>query len=234
MELRCDLHMHTALSPCAVEDMSPNNIVNMSLIMSLDVIAITDHNACENAEVIMKVARDTGLIVIPGMEVETMEEIHMVCLFKTLEQAMALQDKVYDHLPPRRNNARIFGEQLLMNEKDEEIGRNERLLSFSTAISVDDLVPMVTGMGGLCIPAHIDRPSYSIIANLGMLPEHLSLPVLEISRFATLKDYQKKYPNHKVIQASDAHDLETIGAGAFNLAVKEKSIHGVFEALGQQ
>lgn len=231
MEITCDLHMHTALSPCAVEDMSPNNIVNMSLIMELDVIAVTDHNSCENAEVIMKVAEGTGLIVIPGLEVETMEEIHMVCLFKTIEQAKALQDEVYSHLPPRRNNAKIFGEQLLMDDEDEPIGQNDRLLSFSTMISVDDLLPLVDRFEGVCIPAHIDRPSYSIISNLGMLPEHLSFPTLEVSRFTDLAKYRDQYPNHRIIQASDAHDLETIGSGAFTLEVEEKSVEAVFKAL---
>ena len=231
MEINYDLHLHTALSPCALEEMTPNNLVNMSLISGLDVIAVTDHNSCENVAAVMKVAEGTGLIVIPGLEVETMEEIHVVCLFETIEQANQLQDDVYRHLPPRRNNAKIFGEQLLLDESDEEVGRVDRLLSFATGISIDQLVDKVRTIGGVCIPAHVDRPSYSIISNLGMLPEHLSLPVLEISRFSNPLDYQESYPSHMLIQSSDAHELGFVGICEKKLVVAEKSIKGVLEVL---
>jgi len=231
MEINYDLHLHTALSPCALEEMTPNNLVNMSLISELDVIAVTDHNSCENVAAVMKVAEGTGLIVIPGLEVETMEEIHMLCLFETIEQAYQLQDEVYGHLPPRRNNAKIFGEQVLLDEDDEEIGRVDRLLSFATGISIDQLVETVRTFGGVCIPAHIDRPSYSIISNLGMLPEHLSLPVLEISRFSKPLDYQEKYNSHMIIQSSDAHELGFVGICDNKMHVAEKSIKAVLEVL---
>ena len=233
MIINCDLHMHTALSPCAVEDMTPNNVVNMSLLNELDVIAVTDHNSCENAAAVMAVAENTELIVIPGLEVETMEEIHMVCLFETLDQARRIQDEVYRGLPPKRNRTKIFGEQMLMNEEDDVIGQVDRLLSFATAISVDDLVTMVAEAGGVCIPAHIDRPSYSIISNLGMLPEHLSFPTLEISRFSELAAYEEQYSNHLLIRSSDAHELGFIGATGYQLEVSEKSIKAVIDRLKQ-
>lgn len=233
MDINCDLHLHTALSPCALEEMSPNNLVNMALICGLDAIAVTDHNSCENAEAVMKVAEGTDLVVLPGLEVETVEEIHMVCLFETIEQAIDLQKEVYSKLPLRPNNPRIFGDQLLMDTEDEPIGKVDKLLSFSTAISIDVLVPMVRDMMGVCIPAHIDRPSYSVLSNLGTLPEHLYLPVLEISRFAHIKEYQDMYPNHLIIQASDAHELGYIGTGAFVLAVEEKSAAAIIKALRQ-
>lgn len=231
MKINCDLHLHTALSPCAVEEMTPNNIVNMSLISQLDAIAVTDHNSCENVAAVMKVAEDTDLIVIPGIEVETMEEIHMVCLFESLEDAYKIQDEIYKRLPQRRNNIKIFGEQLLMDEEDEEIGKVDRLLSFGASISVDELTTMVTGNGGVCIPAHIDRPSYSIISNLGMLPEHLSFPVLEISRHNNPDDYKDKYSNHLLIQSSDAHELGFIGSVVSQLEVEERSIAGILASL---
>ncbi len=231
MEINYDLHLHTALSPCALEEMTPNNLVNMSLISELDVVAVTDHNSCENAAAVMKVAEGTGLIVIPGLEVETMEEIHMLCLFETIGQAYQLQDEVYGHLPPRRNNAKIFGEQVILDDDDEEIGRVDRLLSFATGISIDQLVETVRIFGGVCIPAHIDRPSYSIISNLGMLPEHLSFPVLEISRFSKPLDYQEKYNSHMIIQSSDAHELGFVGICDNKMDVAEKSIKAVLEVL---
>lgn len=231
MEINYDLHLHTALSPCALEEMTPNNLVNMSLISDLDVIAVTDHNSCENVAAVMKVAEETGLIVIPGIEVETQEEIHIVCLFETLQAAYQLQDVVYRHLPQRRNNAKIFGNQLLLDHEDEEIGRLDRLLSFATGISIDDLVETVRKIGGVCIPAHIDRPSYSIISNLGMLPEHLSFPVLEISRHSKCIDFEPMYKDHLLIQSSDAHELGFVGICESKLQVTEKSIQGVFEVL---
>lgn len=231
MKINYDLHMHTALSPCAMDEMTPNNIVNMSLISELDVIAITDHNSCENVQAVLDVASGTDLIVIPGIEVETMEEIHVVCLFETIEHAYGIQDEVYRRLPPKKNNAKIFGEQTLLNNEDDTVGQVERLLSFATSISIDELVVLVAKVGGVCIPAHVDRPSYSLISNLGMIPEHLSFPVLEISRFNDLADYIEKYKDHFLIQSSDAHELGVIGSCGGTIEVARKSVHEVIQRL---
>ncbi len=231
MKINYDLHVHTALSPCALVEMTPNNIVNMSLLCELDAIAITDHNSCENVEAVMRVAKETELIVIPGIEVETMEEVHMVCLFENMDQAYEIQAAVYEKLPQRRNNIKIFGEQQLFDEEDEEVGQVDRLLSFATGITVDALTEMVVRGGGVCIPAHIDRPSFSIISNLGMLPEHLSFPVLEVSRFNQLSDYTKKYGSHFLIQSSDAHELGVIGSCNASMEVVERSVAGILNKL---
>jgi len=231
MKINYDLHMHTALSPCSMEEMTPNNIVNMSLLCELDVIAVTDHNSCENVQAVLDVAAKTDLLVIPGVEVETAEEIHMVCLFETIDQAYVIQDEIYRRLPLRRNNTKIFGEQFLFNSEDDVIGQLDRLLSFATSISIDELVQLVVKLGGVCIPAHIDRPSYSVISNLGMLPEHLSLPVLEISRFNDLSDYVEKYKDHFLIQSSDAHELSVIGSCGGSMELATKSVHAVIQRL---
>lgn len=231
MEITYDLHIHTALSPCSVNEMTPNNIVNMALISELDVIAITDHNSCENVQAVLDVAKGTDLVVIPGIEVETREEIHVVCLFPSLECAYNVQMEVYEHLPHRRNRTKLFGEQLLFNSEDDEVGKVDRLLSFATDISLDDLFELCESKQGICIPAHIDRPSNSIISNLGMIPEHMTFPTLEISRHSDLSDYTKKYKKYRVIQSSDAHDLGSIGVSEGKLTIKEKSIDGVLTAL---
>ncbi len=231
MKINCDLHIHTALSPCSVADMTPNNIVNMSLLNELDVIAITDHNSCENVEAVMKVAAGTELLVIPGMEVETREEIHVVCLFESLEQVMTLQNIVYNELPKLKNKPKIFGEQLRIDHEDEVIDHLDKLLSFATNISIDELVDQVEQLGGICIPAHIDRPSYSIISNLGMIPEHLHFPTLEISRHSVLNEFVDKYSGNRLIQSSDAHELGFIGSCGQVIEVKERTVLSVLQAL---
>ncbi len=231
MKINYDLHIHSALSACALGEMTPNNIVNMSLLCELDVIAVTDHNAGGNVASVMKVADETPLVVIPGMEVETLEEIHMVCLFETVEEVINLQDEIFKRLPNRKNNTKVFGEQILFDHEDEEVGRIDQLLSFSAGISIDVLTEYVRSHGGVCIPAHIDRPSYSIISNLGMLPEGLSYPVLELSRYCLMADYKKKYGDHLLIQNSDAHELGHIGVCNGELEVEERTVHGVLERL---
>jgi PHP family Zn ribbon phosphoesterase len=231
MKITYDLHIHTALSPCSFEDMTPNNIVNMALLNEVDVIAITDHNSCENIESVLKVASTTDLIVIPGIEVETREEVHMICLFSSLELAYNVQAVVYNHLPQRRNNKRIFGEQLLFNEEDDPIGVVDRLLSFACDLSLEEVVSLCKDNDGVCVPAHIDRPSYSIISNLGMLPEHLFFPTLEVSRHSDLNSYIIKYPGHRLIQNSDAHDLGFIGSCKQSLDVSDRTIESVLKSL---
>lgn len=231
MKLQYDLHIHTALSPCCAEDMTPNNIVNMALINELDIIAITDHNTCENVEVVMKVAEGTGLIVVPGMEVETREEIHVVCLFMDIDSVYNVQNTVYERLPQMPNNRKIFGEQMLFDEDDEVIGRNDRLLSFASDISIDELVQIVRDCGGVVIPAHIDRPSYSIISNLGIIPDYLNLTTLEVSRHNAIDEYVKKYTNSHILQNSDAHDLGYIGVCGKTIELEDKSIKALLDYI---
>lgn len=231
MEISYDLHIHTALSPCGHEDMTPNNIVNMSKLSDLDVIAITDHNSCENVEAVMRVASKSDLIVIPGIEIESREEVHLVCLFPTLDQVQKVQDIVYSHLPNLPNNRKIFGEQILFNDEDDRIGSINRLLSFACDLSLDQVVQLCIEHDGICIPAHIDRPSYSIISNLGMIPANIDFPTLEISRHNAIEPFIGQYPNYQVIQNSDAHDLGYIGSCNKTLDVPEKTLEAILRKL---
>ncbi|MCF8019585.1 MAG: PHP domain-containing protein [Vallitaleaceae bacterium] len=231
MEISYDLHIHTALSPCGHEDMTPNNIVNMSKLSNLDVIAITDHNSCENVEAVMRVASKSDLIVIPGIEIESREEVHLVCLFPTLDQVQKVQDIVYSHLPNLPNNRKIFGEQILFNDEDDRIGSINRLLSFACDLSLDQVVQLCIEHDGICIPAHIDRPSYSIISNLGMIPANIDFPTLEISRHNAIEPFISQYPNYQVIQNSDAHDLGYIGSCNKTLDVPEKTLEAILRKL---
>lgn len=231
MKLTYDFHIHTGLSPCGSEDMTPNNIVNMSILNQLDVIAITDHNSCENIESVMKVAKDTDLIVIPGIELETREEIHIICLFDCLDNVYKVQKEIYDNLPKIKNKEKIFGRQLLYDAEDEIIGTNDKLLSFATELSIDYVFKLVKSNNGVAIPAHIDRPSYSIISNLGIIPDNLNISTVEISQYADYNEYLKKYNNYKIIQCSDAHDLGYVGICNRQLEVTEKTIQAIISSL---
>jgi len=234
MEFAVDFHIHSALSPCGDEDMTPGNIVNMSLLKGLDIIAVTDHNSCANLPAVMELARENGLMVIPGMEVQSKEEVHIVCLFKRLESAMKFAEIVYNSLPDIVNNEDVFGRQLIFNSKDEIIGKEDKLLLSSTVLSVNDIFVLVRGLGGICIPAHVDRPGFSIIANLGFIPPNLRVKTIEISKRTAPEAALKKYPllgKFQYIVSSDAHYLQDISEREFFIELDCLSVSELFEKL---
>lgn len=215
MKLYYDLHIHTGLSPCGDSDMSPNNIVNMALLKELDCIAITDHNACGNVRAVMEAAAGTELLVIPGMEVETAEEIHVLCLFPHLESATAVWEAVDKSLPGIRNKEEIFGRQLFFDSADNVTGSCDKLLVTATGLSLYELFPLVEGAGGVAIPAHIDRSSYSIVSSLGSIPPDLDIGLVEFSKTADpeafIHEYEASFPQRLAyLQNSDAHYLGDI------------------------
>lgn len=208
-----DFHIHSVLSPCGDLLMTPQNIINRSLEIGLDLIAITDHNSAENIGVALDLAKGTPLTIIPGMEVETVEEIHLICLFDTLQQVLLWQDKVYDSLPDFKNNEEIFGPQLLTDHSDDYIGRVERLLLTATTLSINDVIKEVKDLGGIAIPSHIDKPNYSIISNLGFIPPDLDGSIFEISSKTKISKVIDKFStidNYSFISNSDAHYLHDI------------------------
>ncbi len=167
-----DLHTHSALSPCGDNDMTVNNMLNMAVLGGIQVMAITDHNSCKNCPAAVEVAKELPIDLIPGMELCTSEEVHVICLFGQLEQAMAFDAYVHDHLPPVKNRPEIFGEQRILNAADEIIGYEPYLLINATAISIEEVVPLVRRFGGICYPAHIDKSSTSVFSNLGYFSAH--------------------------------------------------------------
>lgn len=231
MKYAYDFHIHTALSPCADEDMTPNNIVNMALLKELDMIAITDHNTCENVEAIMKVGRKSNLLVIPGMEIETCEEVHMICLFPNIKAAIKMQEIVYASLPPLMNRRDIFGKQLILNEYDDIIGENEKLLLTASSLSVYDVVKYIRSIEGTVYPAHIDRNSYSILSNLGWIPKDLDINTVEISKDADFDKFASKYDLFNIIKSSDAHYLTDIAEREQFLEITTKSINEIIKLL---
>ncbi|SHE96639.1 PHP domain-containing protein [Caloramator proteoclasticus] len=213
MKLYYDFHIHTGLSPCADDDMTPNNIVNMAKIKELDVIAITDHNSCKNVEACLKVAEKVGMLVIPGMELQTKEEVHVLCLFKDLDSALCFQEFVYNRLPNIKNKPDIFGNQIIFNENDEIVGYEEKLLLNSADITIDEAFYRVKELGGQFIPAHIDKDTYSIISNLGFIPDYLDIKTLEYSSYEKINKLinSKLLKNtYILIKNSDAHNLGQI------------------------
>lgn len=208
--LAYDFHIHTAASPCGDDYMTPNNIVNMSIIKGLDVIAITDHQTVANCEAVMKVGQANGLKVICGMEIECQEEFHLIALFPTIEIGKEMETWLWQYMPEIQNKVSIFGRQQILDENDDTIGEIDRLLLVSAQISAEEIIKKARSLNALIYPAHIDRTSYSVLSNLGSIPEEYHFKYLEISKAASYETYQKLYPYCTIIQSSDAHYLENI------------------------
>jgi len=227
MKYYVDLHIHSALSPCADDDMTPNNIVNMALLKGLDIISVTDHNSAENLEAVIKCGEKTGILVIPGMEIETTEEVHVVCFFPSLDKALKMQEEVYKALPSIKNRPDIFGNQLIFDEQDNVIGFLDRMLITATGITIENVNNKVKELDGVMIPAHVDRESYSILSNLGTLPNEIKVKCLEVSKFCNLDSFIHKCPElsgYEFIKSSDAHSLGNILERESIIELEEKSI----------
>ena len=229
MKLYYDLHIHSALSPCGDNLMTPNNIVNMSMLKGLDVIAICDHNACGNIRAAQQVAGD-NIIVIPGMEIETSEEVHMVSLFPTVEAAEEMEKILRSRSTPIPNRPEIFGNQYYMDAEDEIIGEEPNLLVTASGLDIYQAVEEVTKLGGVIYPAHIDRTSYSVLSNLGFLPPDLNVGAVEITAKAR-ESMQEEYRNFEIVTSSDAHYLGDIAERSYNLDVLYKNIEEILRIL---
>ena len=228
MEASIDLHIHSALSPCSDDDMTPNNIVNMALLNGLHAIAVTDHNSCDNVEAVTKAAGGR-LVVVPGMEIQTREEVHLLAYFKDLPSLYAFNAQMEQFYDGIRNNSCLFGHQWIMDERDEIIGEKQQSLLTSLSISFDDTIELIRKHGGLPVPAHINKPSYSVLSQLGFLPPDLGLTLLEFSQNLPF-DYQD-YPNHRFLVSSDAHNFSQILDGKMTIPVEEYTLSGIFKYL---
>ncbi|MFO7785223.1 MAG: PHP domain-containing protein [Desulfatiglandales bacterium] len=213
-----DLHIHSCLSPCASLDMTPRAIVEMNLKNGIDLIALCDHNSAENVGATMRAGRRQGVSVIPGMEINSQEEVHTLAIFDTEEQALAMQEVLYAALKGS-NRPDIFGDQVVVNEFDEVEGFNDRLLIGAVQMDIYEVVREVHRLGGLCIASHVDRPSYSILSQLGFVPGDLELDALECSRNGSPESLLKTLPPPEgrapaVLTSSDAHELDDIGTAS--------------------
>ena len=234
MKYYYDLHMHSCLSPCGDMDMTPNNIVGMSKLLGLDVIALTDHNSVLNCEAVMKLGAENDLCVIPGMELTTMEEIHVVCLFPTFQKALLWNEFVKEHQMQFPNRVDIYGRQVIMNELDEEIGEVDNLLILATDISVMNVKELVENFDGVCYPAHINRDSMSIISSLGDIPPECDFKTAEVSSSGNIDELKAKYPilnNMLIVRDSDAHYLENMKDAENYFELDNLSIDTVLQKL---
>jgi len=213
--------------------MSPNDIVGMSILNGLDIIAITDHNTIANANSVIKAAQAAAqqhgkeLIVLPGIEVSTAEEVHVLCLFDSIDKAQffdAEMNSFYNTLPNRED---IFGAQLLFDSDDSVTGNLERMLIAPTLISFDHLYQIAQKYDGAFIPAHIDRDSFSVTSNLGFLPPHLNINTIELAS----ESESVNYPDKNIVYSSDAHQLWAINEKKHFLMLPELSAKTVIKAL---
>lgn len=214
-----ELHSHTVLSPCAEVEMIPPLIVPTAIEKGINLLAVTDHNASANVIAVQQAAQDTGLIVLPGMELQTREEVHLLCLFDTREQLDAWQKLVDDHLPPLENDIDHFGEQFVVDETGEFIRREMRLLLTSADLSLEEAIGAVNAIEGLAIPAHVDRKANGLLEILGFVPADITIEALEISRHITVEAAPLRYPQirgYPLIRDGDAHRLnEFLGVNEF-------------------
>lgn len=222
-----DFHIHSCMSPCGDNDMTPNNIVNMAALLGLNAIAVSDHNTVGNVKACMEVAERAGIIVIPGMEVQTEEEVHVLTLYPNIEAAESAANEVYKKLPLIKNRPEIFGEQIFMDGMDNVTGYEERLLISSAAMSMNYLADIVKSVGGLYIPAHVDRHSYSVFTNLGFIPDDIDIKNIEISRMTQDTDAylaaRSELNIYNIFRNSDAHYLQDIASPEACLDISDVS-----------
>ncbi len=221
-KFRADLHVHTVLSPCADVAMIPPLIVQSALEHNIDLIAITDHNSSANVRAVQKAAEATNLTVLPGMEVQSREDVHLLTLFENSESLEEWQEQVNNALPNLPNQPGFFGEQFVVDETGDFLRSETRLLLTSTRFSIDEIFERVDSLGGLVIPAHVERFSYGLFPTLGLISEKWHLLALEISRHITPEKAIATYPalrNYELIQDGDVHQLDDfLGTTIFTLA----------------
>jgi hypothetical protein len=236
MELSYDLHIHSCLSPCGSDDSSPANIAGLAAILELDVVALTDHNSCKNCPAFFKAAEDYGFIPIAGMEINTEEEIHVLCLFSELDAAMDFDAFVYERLFPMKNDPAVFGNQFIMNETDKIIGEVEYGLINAVSLGIYSLADEVKSRGGIIIPSHIERAAFSLISTLVFVPDDCGFDCVEIRSKDAVDNLRQahEYLNQcNIIHNSDAHVLESISLPVNRLTAGERSAGGVLKALSK-
>jgi hypothetical protein len=232
-EYKMDLHIHTCLSPCAQDEMLPSDIIESAKNRGLDAVGICDHNSAENVFAVRKAGARQGVQVLGGMEICSSEEVHILAFFGDDNALLEMQNIVYENLPGK-NDEKYFGTQLLTDEEDRITGSMDKLLIGSTTLTIDEIARQVHRLGGRTIAAHIDRDSFSIIAQLGFIPEQLSLDALELS-WRCGRDEAGNYKGYglPLVKSSDAHFLSDIGKAVTTFKISEPSFSEVEMAFGR-
>ncbi|MFZ7112139.1 MAG: PHP-associated domain-containing protein [Desulfatiglandales bacterium] len=230
---KADLHIHSCLSPCGELDMSPRGIVERGMAIGLDLISVCDHNSAENVGAVMRAGSSRGLPVLAGLEINSLEEVHSLALFDREEQALSMQAFVYEHLKGT-NRPEFFGDQVVANEYDEVEDFNDRLLIGATQIPLKEIIREVHRLGGVSIASHVDRPSFSVLSQLGFIPADLELDALEISSRMKREGIGKALPETEgfpIVTFSDAHFLGEIGKASTLFQMERPNIGEIRLAL---
>ncbi len=225
-KVRADLHVHTCLSPCADNQMETIAIVEQAKKVGLDMIGICDHNSGENVGAMMKAGLREGLAVVPGVEITSREEVHILGLFKTEQDLMCVQDIIYKNLPGQ-NDEEAFGPQYVIDEDGNVVGQNPKLLIGATTLTLEQIIDAIHQFAGLAVASHVDRQRFSLIGQLGFIPKGLKLDALEVSAPHSFKQ-EYSYP---VVISSDAHFLEDIGRNPTCFMIEDTSLQEIGRAL---
>ena len=230
-----DLHVHSCLSPCGDDDMTPCNIAGMAHLNGLDIVALTDHNASRNCPAFFTACSSYGIVPVAGMELTTSEDIHLLCLFETLEEALAFEESIQENRMRIKNRKGIYGEQRILNENDELIGEEPFFLPAATDMDLETAAKRVESFGGVCYPAHIDREANGLLAILGAFPEQPEFCCAELRE----KENRHLAGDRRILVCSDAHrlwELKEAGDGTEIELDAEKSDpqavrHALIEAI---
>jgi len=231
---RMDLHIHSALSPCAEVEMLPELIVMKAEMEGLDVVAVCDHNSAENAAACVEAAKGSAVRVLPGIECETREGVHVLGIFDRPEQAERMQEFVWSRLPDEPNRPEFFGQQLVVSADGEFVRCNPRLLAVSADAGIEEMCARIRELGGLALPSHVDKTFAGLIGVLGLLPEGLELEGVEISGALTPQEARRRYPQLHglgLVRSSDAHRLNEIGQGWTAAWLENRTVEEIRLAL---
>ena len=229
IELFSDLHIHSCLSPCANDDMTPANICGMAALKGLQMIAVTDHNSARNLPAVKTCCDAYGLLMIPGMEITTREEVHLLGYFGTVEQALDFSEFLRLHMPPKKNKPQFFGNQYVMDEDDNIIAEEDELLIGASDLRLSELTRIIRERGGVPVPAHINRGSNGLLINLGMMPEELGFTAVEVWR--ALPCAHTPQAGKVILHSSDAHNLGDILEAEITVKLPELSAAAFLEML---
>lgn len=237
--MRFDLHVHTALSACAENIMSPAQVVRRAAAAGLDMLAITDHNASAHVRPALRAAAGSGLTVVPGMEVCSREEVHLLALFDDPAPLADLQALVDAALPSADNLPDVFGYQVLFDDRDEVCDVDRRLRQAGIALGLDRLVAEIHQRGGLAVPAHVFRKRYSLWSQLGAVDAGPGYDLLEIAYPQWVREHYRlgrRLDNVPVVTGSDAHYLEDIGrtGNCLDAAAELSALPAALRALPEQ
>lgn len=226
MLVKLDLHNHSCLSPCASDDFSPALLAVEAMEQGIQILALTDHNSARNLPAFKEACQLCDILPLFGLEVSTVEEVHVLTLFSRLEDALAFGSFIEFLLPKQKNRSDLFGNQLVVNIEGEVIGTVDKLLVSATSLAFSDVVEEALSRDALVIPAHIDRFANSVLANLGFLPD-LNYTALEAIHLPVDADTH----HLAILTGSDAHSLDQVGRRSCYAEMEEISYEALKKSL---